>query len=57
VISIPSRSARSSSGPEVVIAVDQHALAAGFVGDQIGIRQPIRVLGPLDDQIALRAPY
>ena len=35
--------------PEVVVAVDQHPLAAGVVGDQVGVRQPARVLGPLDD--------
>ncbi len=35
--------------PEVVVAVDQHALAARLVGDQVGVRQPRRVLGALDD--------
>ena len=37
---------------EVVVAVDQHARAAGLVGDQVGVRQPLRVLGPLDDHSA-----
>ncbi len=35
--------------PQVVVAVDQDAGAAAGVGDQVGVRQPHRVLGPLDD--------
>ncbi len=35
--------------PQLVVAVDQHAGAALGVGDQVGVRQPLRVLGPLDD--------
>ena len=38
--------------PEVVVAVDQHAGAGLRVGDQVGVGQPLRVLGPLDDHIA-----
>ena len=36
--------------PEIVVAVDQDAGLALGVGDQVGVRQPHRVLGPLDDQ-------
>ena len=39
--------------PEVVVAVDQHPLATGFVGDEVGVGQPLRVLGPLDDHSRL----
>ena len=34
--------------PEVVVAVDQDPVAALLVGDQVGVRQPLRVLGSLD---------
>ena len=50
VISIPSRSARSSSGPRSSLpSISTPVLPLG-VGDQVGVRQPLRVLGPLDDQ-------
>jgi hypothetical protein len=41
------------------IAVDEEAVAAGAFGDEIGVRQPLRVLDTLDDHansITLRIP-
>ena len=36
-------------GMNVFVAVDQDAGAALLVGHQVGVRKPLRVLGPLDD--------
>ena len=35
--------------PGLAVAVDQHAVAARAVGDQIGVGQKLRILGALDD--------
>ncbi len=53
VISIPSLLGALEQRPEVVVAVDQHTLATGTIGDEVGVGQPLRVLGPLDDQARL----
>ena len=52
VISIPSRSARSSSGPRSSLPSIRTPVPPLRVGDQVGVRQPLRVLGPLDDHAA-----
>ena len=53
VISIPSRSARSSSGPRSSLPSISTPVPPVSVGDQVGVRQPLRVLGPLDDHVRL----
>src|SRR5215203_3090788 len=41
---------------QFVVAVDEDAGAAAGVGDQVGVRQPHRVLGPLDDHSSSSYP-
>ena len=40
-------------GPKVVVAVDQHPRAAHLVGDEVGIGEPLGILGARDDQNSL----
>ena len=50
--SVPSRSARSSSGSGQPF-VDENALAADLVDDEVGVREPLGVFGALKDQTDL----